>query len=233
MPRFGGMGGAFGRMGGGGKVPAAVAGVVFSLTWTDGVAENSGGTTITYSARAFGAADANRVIAVYIGARMVTANTISSVTIGGVSASVATGTVQQQGGANGVNSAIYYASVPTGTTGDVVVTYGAAAARTGISIYSVITSTPTPSTGTGQNAASGNPSYALDVPAGGGGLAGVSQSSASGATTWAGSTAEDFEATATGPTEISTAHTTATGSITIAPTFASTAYTSSAAAWSS
>lgn len=208
------------------------ASVVFSLTWTDGVAESSAGTTITYSTRAFGAADANRVIAVFIAARMSTVNAITSVTIGGVSATLVPNTVQQNGGTNGSNSAIYYASVPTGTTGDVAVTYGAATMRTGISIYSIITSTPTPSIGTGSSAGSGNPSYSLSVPAGGGGLSGVAEQAASGAVTWAGSTAEDFEATATGPTEISTAHTTATGSVTIAPTFASTAWVSSAASWS-
>lgn len=163
--------------------------VVFSIAFTQASQEASGGTTITYncgSSCSFGASDPNRVIAVYIAARMITVNTISSVTIGGNAASLVTGSIAQTGGTNGVNSAVYYYALGSGaTSGNVVVTYGAAAARTCISIYRVVTSTPTPATGA-QNTVSNGTSIAqtLSKPAGGGGLDGMYLNGASAGVSW-------------------------------------------------
>jgi hypothetical protein len=178
-----------------GRGPFASGGATFSIAFTQASQEASGGTTITYncgSSCSFGASDPNRVIAVFIGARMTTNNTISSVTIGGNSASLATGSVAQVG-TNGENSAVYYFALGAGaTTGNVVVTYGAATARTCISIYRIVTSTPTPSA-SGQNSnGSGSTSLALTAakPASGGGLAGLFLSGTSAGVSWTNATVD-------------------------------------------
>lgn len=90
----------------------------------------------TFSAQNLGAAASNRYIVVAIGARKsVAANTtISSVTIGGESA---TYIIERAAAASSASnhSAIYAASVPSGTTGDVVITFADTMLRCGIALY--------------------------------------------------------------------------------------------------
>lgn len=89
-------------------------------------------TTYTFTGAALGTADSTRrIVAVVTGAN---ANrTISSATIGGVAASIA---VQVTGGTN-ITSGIIIADVPTGTTGDVVVTWSAAQVRCSVAVFAV------------------------------------------------------------------------------------------------
>ena len=104
------------------------------LTLTDHVVDATDQTIYTFSNRAFGAADANRLVIVCGVMRGAGTLTISSITIGGVAATVA---VEGRNTSNGTTSAfIAYAAVPTGTTGNVVITWsGAGAVFQGISIY--------------------------------------------------------------------------------------------------
>jgi hypothetical protein len=93
-------------------------------------------TTYTFSACDLGTADADRSIIVAVGAGRVSAGsrTVSSLTIGGVSATFA-------GRKQTVNlnaNEIWYAKVPTGATGDVVVTFNAGMLGCGIGIWSVL-----------------------------------------------------------------------------------------------
>jgi hypothetical protein len=93
-------------------------------------------TTYTFSACDLGTADADRSIIVAVGAGRVSAGsrTVSSLTIGGVSATFA-------GRKQTVNlnaNEIWYAKVPTGATGDVVVTFNAGMIACGIGIWSVL-----------------------------------------------------------------------------------------------
>jgi hypothetical protein len=198
-----------------GALDTAGGGIVFALDWQSGANESSGLTTITYASLAFGAADANRTIAVAIAARMTTVNTISSVTIGGIAATLVAGSVVQVSGTNGANSAIYQAAVPSGTTGDVVVTYGAAAARTGVSVYRLITGTPTATSANTYANASGNPAAAaITIPSGGKGFAAVFQTSGTSVYTWSNATPSggDYQVSAGGASRFSSATVTSTGS---------------------
>jgi hypothetical protein len=98
-------------------------------------------TTYTFAARGLGAADANRYILVAIEARGGTGRTISSVTIGGVAAtglSLGGGTLIEAANGSSAYVALYYANVPTGTTGDVVVTWSAAVSLCSVHVYRTI-----------------------------------------------------------------------------------------------
>ncbi|NEI52726.1 hypothetical protein GR217_34470 [Rhizobium leguminosarum] len=75
------------------------------------------GTSFTKSAVDFGPADSSRIIAVALAVESDGSKTITGVTIGGVTATKAV-----SGGATDNTFAIWFAAVPTGTSGDVVVT---------------------------------------------------------------------------------------------------------------
>jgi len=97
-------------------------------------------TTYTFSGQNFGTANTARYIIVSISGRAAAARTISSVTIGGVSASA----VVSNPSADGTNrAAIYVAAVPTGTSGDVVITWSAGMVRCQIGLYSALNINPT------------------------------------------------------------------------------------------
>ena len=94
-------------------------------------------TNFTFSTQALGAAHTQRKIAVAIASNSSSSGrTISSVTVGGVSA---TSIISADGGSTSTNiAAIYLASVPTGTTGDVVVSHSAGMGNCSISLYRLI-----------------------------------------------------------------------------------------------
>ena len=187
---------------------APASGITFSFGWTAGAVEASAGTTITYSSLSFGTVDSNRIIAVVACARMATVNTISSMTIGGISASAVSNTIAQTGGTNGSNCQMFQAAVPTGTTGSVVVTYGAATARTGITVYRIVTGTTTATSSSSNNGSSNPLTCTLTLPGSGGGFVANWQSSTTTATTWTNAT-ETYTATAAGSSRMSSATATA------------------------
>ena len=99
----------------------------------------------TYSALSLGAADSTRRIIVCAYARENSAGVTSlptSVTVGGVSASKLSEQDIPDVPASDTSSgvAIWSADVPTGTTGDVVVTYGGTQLRAAVSIYRLVSS---------------------------------------------------------------------------------------------
>lgn len=108
----------------------AVPDVSFVETDTDATSQ----TTYTFSSASLGDADALREVFVIAYGGLSTARTLSSGTIGGVSATIAT----NQYGGSSAQQAIMFASVPTGTTGDVVVTWSGAADSCRIAIYRVV-----------------------------------------------------------------------------------------------
>lgn len=136
--------------------------------------ENVGGATGTYTSVNFGTAAANRVIAVVAMCRVTAAviNTVSSATIGGISATQVASA--DPGVVVNIASDIWYASVPTGTSGTIVVNWANANTRSGVYVYSILTSTPTPSNGnssSGLSLTSIGPTT-LTIPANGVGLVG-------------------------------------------------------------
>lgn len=94
----------------------------------------SGATTIwEFSAADFGAEDPSRAVVVAITALGSTSKTVSSVTIGGVSATI----IRQQSDSDWTG-AIAAAMVPTGATGDVDITLSGNASKVTVAVYRII-----------------------------------------------------------------------------------------------
>lgn len=94
---------------------------------------NSSSNVATYSGVAIGTAHASRIVVVVVGSELTSA-TINSCTIGGNAM-----TAGDQGNQGVVYSRLFYLAVPTGTTADIVVTYGANASsiQNHIAVYKV------------------------------------------------------------------------------------------------
>lgn len=100
-----------------------------------------GRSTYTFSSVSLGAADSTRTIVVaVVGYTNDTGQTVSSATIGGISASI----YNRGGGA--VVTAFLVANVPSGTTGDVVVTWSASIDRCAYACYALTGKTITAAT---------------------------------------------------------------------------------------
>jgi hypothetical protein len=141
----------------------------------------------TFSSQNLGAAAADRIIVCF--AIDGVGSTATAVTIGGVSATIVqTATTVRK-------NTLWYATVPTGTTGDVVVT-GAAETEMGIALWRLTGTTSGPYD-SGQSDA--NPGTAdIMVPAGGVALAGMGDGGfAHSGYTWVGLT-EDFDEAVSG-----------------------------------
>jgi hypothetical protein len=145
-----------------------------SVAYESSQSESSTNSTVTYTALNFGTAASNRVLVVIACARAVVGGDISSVTFvtGSISASEVSGTFVNPNG-QGLCS-IWYASVPTGTSGNITVVYPGTTIRTAISVYQVLTSTPTPSAGTVTSLTSGTTvNKSITVPSNGVGVVGL------------------------------------------------------------
>lgn len=144
-------------------------------------------TTYTFSSQALGDAAADRYVAVAVAARSGPTGTISSVTIGGQSATQAV-TV----GSSAQTGDIWIAAVPSGTTGDVVVTFSTGQARCTIAVYRLTgIGGVTPDDTDTDTVAAGNVMQldALSVPANGVAIALVASNTASSISwTWTGLT---------------------------------------------
>lgn len=143
--------------------------VPFAFTATTSSVTNA--TTYTFSAVDIGAADTNRmvVVAIATSSNASSTRTVSSATIGGVSATV---NVQVSAAAASFRSAhIISAVVPTGTTGDVVITMSGTMARMAIAVYRSIPGSTTPvntnTVGGGSSAGVTSRSLSLNVSNGG------------------------------------------------------------------
>lgn len=127
-------------------------------------------TTYTFSSLSLGTAASNRYILVAVGRqRFGTPSTVSSLTVAGVSASQ----VVDQGSSNANQQAvsIWIAAVPTGTTGDVVVTLSAGHLRCGVSIFRMVNASGTAHATGGDAVGTTVGSIAINVPANGAALA--------------------------------------------------------------
>jgi hypothetical protein len=164
--------------------------VPIDISYVDTATSTADLTTYTFSARSFGDAAADRVIAVGIVSRATAIRSITGVTIGGVTATeISNGTGPNSGGAT--NTALFAALVPTGTTGDVVVTHSAGQARCAIAIHRLIGADLGSATGAFNS--DNNPSASINVVRGGAAIA-ISYSAANTSATWTGID-EDVDAT--------------------------------------
>jgi hypothetical protein len=107
------------------------------LSFTDSTDDVTDLTNYSFATRAVGAAHANRWVVCGIMARSVTAGrTISSVTIGGITATNVVTATDPTGGTNLI--AIYIAEVPTGTTATVAVNFSGSMSRCGIGLWRMV-----------------------------------------------------------------------------------------------
>lgn len=121
------------------KAPTVAGGGGGSLTLTFKEAQSSGSdlSTYTFSSADIGAAADRDYVIVAFGARATaTSLNVSSVTIGGVSATQIAASELDDGG-NSSSVSWYYADVTTGTTADVVLNLDQAAIRAGCDVYTI------------------------------------------------------------------------------------------------
>lgn len=152
--------------------------------------------TWTFSAFGFGAADAGRKISISIYTlKADPAATITGVTIGGVTASLISGTngTVATGGATHVLE-WWEAAVPTGTSGDIVITCSATTVRCVGAAWRVVSGTASSGNKTSSTSASTlNSGANLTIPASGVGLLFAYNAGASDFSPWTNLTTEDFE----------------------------------------
>lgn len=148
------------------KIAAAGGGLTL-YTYLGHVGFTTGFTSpTTFSSFNIGAASSNRVIAVAVFTNANPAQTITGVTIGGISATQATSAAET----NALTSSdLWYASVPTGTTANIVITStGSPNFLMGIAVAAIVTTTPTAGTGANAGGLTGGPiNTNVTIPAGG------------------------------------------------------------------
>jgi len=115
----------------------------------------------TFSGVALGTAATNRHIVVAAATGTASAADVSSLTVGGVSASL----VVRASGSDHTRSELWIASVPSGTTGDIVITWSGTKDRCGYAAWAMYGASASASdTATDADT---TPSQTIDVPAGG------------------------------------------------------------------
>ena len=169
---------------------AAAGRSVATVTFAGSSVSGSNLTTYAFSAHAIGAAAANRKVVVAAAtAGGSGADGVSTVTVGGISATLVKATLTT----DHTQVEIWQADVPTGTTADIVVTWNAGKGRCGIGVWAVYGAAGAASdtvsvTGTGALSTT-----ALAIPANGVAIGGVVLSGTGlRTTTWAGLT-ENFD----------------------------------------
>jgi len=139
--------------------------MALSLTYLQSAVSGTDGSSFTFSAQNISTAASDRYVIAGISFRAVGTVTFSSVTIGGVSATLHSTSYNTVGG-NSTGTCLAIAAVPTGTTADVVVNLSGTALRCGHGLWRVTgLASATPTDGSGSTASA--PTYAIDVVAGG------------------------------------------------------------------
>ena len=183
------------------------------LSHTANAVSTSDLTTYTFSTQALGAAHSNRRIAVFIsGSAAASGRTISTVTINSASAAVVSDGVTSAsadggGGSTTRLSALWIATVPTGTTGDIVITFSGAVERCAISVYRLLNTGTTAHHVANDTTITSNAfSTSLNIPGSGAAIGGVAADGNSAARTWtATNITENVDATIEGNHTYSTA----------------------------
>ena len=155
-----------------------------SLAFTDNSVTGSGQNP-TFSSQSLGTASGDRYIVVGVTGEAGT-TTVSSLTVAGVSATNVI--VKQQ---SFTTAEIWIAAVPTGTTGDIVVNWGASQDCTGIGVWAMYSANTTAHDTAFDNSSSTVFSDTLTIPANGVAFACCSKNNTSTAT-WANLT-EDYD----------------------------------------
>ena len=149
--------------------------------------DSSSATAYTFSGVALGAAASDRIIVVG-GFSTNAVHTVSSVTIGGVSAAQVVAATNS----GGEQCALWQAAVPTGTTGNIVWTWSGSEVGMGIGVWRIVGATATAHASSGVTGASPL-SSTLNIPANGVAIAYSGAASSNRTATWTGLT-EGFDA---------------------------------------
>lgn len=180
-----------------GTVASQVAAGGVSVENTDSATDATAKTIFTFSNMSFGDEAGDRLILVYGNSQAGSAGVVSSVTIGGVAATL------RFSNAQGSNAGFWAeASVPTGASGDVVVNWGGSKSNSGISVYRVTGVTFANKTEQAQT----SPTTLLDITSFENGvvIAGGGADEGSSTYTWTGPT-KDVELVYAGNSSLSTA----------------------------
>jgi len=153
----------------------------FELTYRTSALTDVNQASYSFSGLSIGAPSGDRLVIAFC--YTFSGSAISSVTIGGVSASTA---ATQSSGQ--VRSGLYYATVPSGTTATVAFSVGSGA-NAGVSVWTITGAQSSTPRDTGVATGIGS-STTIDVPAGGAILAGVgiNRTGGIGSNTWSGLT---------------------------------------------
>ena len=160
----------FGAGGGGGAA--------LTVTHTGSYSEDAGKTVYTILGAALGIAAPGRKIGLGVTGGGAAARTVSTLTVAGI---VATYVGRISAGSTTVE--IWEADVPTGTTGDIVITWSGSLSRIGVDVFDIANAAG--STFTDSGLSSANPlSDSLTIPTGGVGIGFAANVNSNGAT-WA------------------------------------------------
>jgi hypothetical protein len=201
--------------------------MAFSYTNVDKGTDGSTSNVVTFSALNLGTPSSDRILQAILTDRVnQTGASYSSVTIAGVTATQVTN-AQITSGDNALIGDAWYAAVPTGTSGNVVVTLSTAATsdRMQCALYALTGSQSSPSSAVTATSTTDNPSFSISVPAGGGSAeAFMNRGGIVDSMSWTNAT-QDYYTSVTGSggsSDCSAAHTTSTGSVTVTASTAST-----------
>lgn len=199
---------------------------VVAISYTDFEIQDSAATTFTYTSKAIGAIDGNRRVIVATGSTVNASRTVSSVTVGGISATQAV-TAESSGSGVYARTSIWIATVPSGTTANIVVTYSASVNRSAISVWAAYGLQSSTATSTGSSSSSSDPMTAsLTINTGGIGVGMAHNYYGGGHTsyTWTNLTEDNDNVSGSGTVGTSGAHATGafSGTITADPLGTST-----------
>lgn len=135
-----------------------------TLDYRTSAVDAANATSYTFSSQDIGTAGSNRQVVILVATTGGPGGTAfaSSVTVGGVTAT----NLHQVASSNSTEAEIYIASVPSGTTADVVVNYPRTAGNCGIGVIAVYNGAST-ANDTGGSTDTSAPSDTLNIPANG------------------------------------------------------------------
>lgn len=161
-----------------------------SISYVSNNSATGAATSHTFTAQSIGTTGTNRVIIVAVSCYSGGSGTLSSATIGGVSA-----TINVQGTGTTTISAIISASVPTGTTADIVLNWSSSNQNVAIAVYRAVDllSTTANFTGTDTALSTGAASLTLNNNANAIMVASAVSIDGTAWTTWSSGLAEDSD----------------------------------------
>jgi hypothetical protein len=167
------------------KAVAVATTIPFAVTYISDSGLTGSTATWTFTSQAIGAASATRIIVIGIAAQAGTGITVSSVTVGGNSATKATGAGLTNASNGAAGDIWYYADAGAlGTAATILVNWSASITRTAIAVYNVTGTGSVFSTGAsnGSTSSVSTLTQSATIPSGGGAIAVATLHTATGGT---------------------------------------------------